>query len=151
MLSPLLQTLNPDHNESCVLARTTDFGTRLSIVDMKKRVLEKDVLDDLIIIAKTGCRRVFDEDDEGTRVESYQLVPAKEHIAVLKLLIDKVLPNCKEQEQVEGDYAKWLEHATVESDPVQDLTPEQRERARLDAKARAIAGAKEDGDGTTSE
>lgn len=136
-------TLNPTHDPQ-VLAKTSDWHNKLSIPEMKKRVLEKDVLDDLLCIAKTGHRRVFEKDDEKGYVEIHERVPAKEHIAVLKLLIDKVLPTCRDVTEPDEGYAKWQEFTEAKTSPVSELSPDQRQAQADAARVNAIASAKVD-------
>lgn len=148
-------TLNPEHNDTQILARTSDFSTRLSIPAMKKQLIKQDVLDDMIKISKTGLRIRVDEfgkqmfDDEHRAL--FDSVSTKDLIDVQKFLVSRILPPCKEQAEVSTDYSEWQEHIQSVTSPVSDLSPGERDARAAKAKADAIARSGGGPDDTTTE
>lgn len=121
-----------------------DISPQISVVVMKKHILNENVLMEALQIAKTGTRPLRNNrgdavlDDDG--IETWERVSAKDQIDVLKLLINKVLPNAKDVETTDDTHAKWL--GVIEDTPAPPEPPT-REQAADIARVNAIAVAKQ--------
>lgn len=132
----------PKTDNQPLLTRQIDVSTRLSIPQMKKNLIRLDVFSDMTFIAKTGTRRVLTQAKDGSERIEIEVVSAKDHIDVLKCLVNKILPNTKETVEVSEDYSRWLTHTELEQSDVRDMPPAQREEAAKQAKAKALEGSK---------
>jgi hypothetical protein len=91
-----------------------DLGTaiaknnRTAIARVRSGIINAGILEDAIVMAQTGHRRVRKPNGE----EVFEELSAHDHIDIYKLMVNKVLPNIKdsvESDPNEQDWSKVLE------------------------------------------